>query len=124
LTDADPRARDSLAAVPFCSQPVPRKRRPVRPKSWMHELMTGLLVRTADPDDAPAIRRVARESWSEAYEGIIPGPIQEQAMAAWYSPTAVESSIKSPESILLVGERCQRVVGFVDLASWTIVLRS
>lgn len=59
-------------------------------------------IREADPDDARAIRRVARAAWHEAYgdildEGTIEGTVEE-----WYGLDGLASNARNPEHALYV----------------------
>jgi GNAT superfamily N-acetyltransferase len=77
--------------------------------------MDSIQVRPARADDVTAIQSVARESWLEAYDGIIPIEVQRQAIAKWYSSEALGYSIV--DSIFLVAESPDGVIGFAHLVT-------
>jgi GNAT superfamily N-acetyltransferase len=72
------------------------------------------LVRTATPDDAPAVARVHVETWRATYAGLIPqavldGLSVERREAFWRSIAEAPG-----EHRLLVAEAAGRVVGFAS----------
>jgi ribosomal protein S18 acetylase RimI-like enzyme len=72
-------------------------------------------IRVAQLDDLPAIRHIARESWSDVYRGVVPALVQRQVIETWYSPEALQGSVTSPDSIFLIAETAARVIGFAQL---------
>jgi ribosomal protein S18 acetylase RimI-like enzyme len=72
-------------------------------------------IRVAVRADIDAIQKVARLAWASTYRGIIPPEIQHQAITAWYSTDVLTTAIESPDSLFLVAERGNQILGFVNL---------
>lgn len=72
-------------------------------------------IRRALRKDISAIQNIARLAWSSAYQRIIPREIQDQAIASWYSPEALMRAIEAQESLFLLAERANVLVGFINL---------
>ncbi|WP_135806131.1 GNAT family N-acetyltransferase [Halorussus marinus] len=69
-------------------------------------------VRVAVPDDAPAVRRVARASWLAAYDDVVAEETIEAAIADWYDVADLRASIGRADARMLIAERGDEVVGF------------
>lgn len=69
--------------------------------------------READPGDAPAIRRVARRSWHEAYDEIIGAQAVEEKIDEWYGVPTLEESIERADSPMIVAVE-EDVIGFAQ----------
>ena len=82
--------------------------------------MTGVRIRAARPEDAAAIRAVARESWTDAYEGILDEETIDRKLDEWYDEEVIAESIDWHESAFLVAEAetsddgAASVVGFAQ----------
>lgn len=72
-------------------------------------------VRPARPDDATAIREVAREAWHAAYDDLLGPDAVDERVDAWYDPDRIRESISSPGSFSVAVDD-GTVVGFVHLA--------
>jgi len=69
-------------------------------------------IRAAVPDDAPAIRRVARAAWRAAYGDIVAEATIEAAIDSWYDVAGLRESVDRADARFLVAERGGEVVGF------------
>ncbi|HYC91098.1 MAG TPA: GNAT family N-acetyltransferase [Thermoanaerobaculia bacterium] len=74
-----------------------------------------VLIRPALHADIAGIQYVASLSWATAYEGIIPPEVQSRAIANWYSDDSLAMAIGARESLFLLAERSNAVIGFVNL---------
>ena len=78
--------------------------------------MTPAVVRSARPEDAGGIERVARASWADTYRDIFEPDVIEQFLADNYSAQALEASIQRAtdrdDTEFLVAERDGEVVAF------------
>lgn len=72
-------------------------------------------IRPASREDISAIQHVARLAWSIAYQRIIPLNIQDQVIASWYSQEALIEAVEARESLFLLAERANVILGFVNL---------
>ncbi|MCE4956957.1 GNAT family N-acetyltransferase [Macrococcoides caseolyticum] len=70
-------------------------------------------IRKATYDDITEIQNVAKVSWNETYEGIIPIDIQNKFLDESYSEDMLKKRID--KSILLVATNDNNIVGFVNL---------
>lgn len=72
-------------------------------------------VRPAEPDDAPAIERVARDAWWETYPGILDAEVVESTLAEVYDPDFLREAMADHDGLLyLVAEQDGEVVGFAS----------
>ena len=71
-------------------------------------------VRTAAPDDVPAIRRVADDAWHAAYDETLGAKTVESALNDWYDPDEVDRSVGREGGRFLVAEADDEVVGFAQ----------
>ncbi|WP_049971521.1 GNAT family N-acetyltransferase [Haladaptatus cibarius] len=80
--------------------------------------MTGFAVRPAESDDAPAIRRVARESWHAAYDDIIGADTVDETIDQWYDIERLRESATNSDHEFFVAEReeGEEIVGIVHAA--------
>lgn len=76
--------------------------------------MEGVKIRAMSDRDAGAVGRVARETWADAYAGIIPEETQHAFLERAYSPASLAHRAES--GVFLVAEKNGEVVGFADLA--------
>lgn len=78
-------------------------------------------VRPATPGDVEEIREVARTSWTEAYDAVLPDAAIERVMEDWYAPETLRREVD--EDVFYVAEE-DGIVGFahaeVDGAEATI----
>lgn len=66
--------------------------------------MTAVRIRRARPDDADAIRRVARESWRAAYDDILDAETIERKLDQWYDVEGLADSIDRADGVFLVAD--------------------
>lgn len=71
-------------------------------------------IRIATYDDISEIQNVAKVSWHETYEGIIPADIQNKILNESYNEEMLKKRID--KSILLVATYDNNIVGFVNLS--------
>ncbi|WP_254863937.1 GNAT family N-acetyltransferase [Halovivax gelatinilyticus] len=80
-------------------------------------------VREANPEDAGAVRDVARESWHAAYDDLIGAESVDRTIDRWYAVDSLAESIagaaERDDATFLVSERTvstngDRVVGFAN----------
>lgn len=83
-----------------------------------------VVIRHAESGDIDAIRRVARQSWAEAYANVIPPNTQRELLDAWYSPEALAQAIEAERSAFWVAEVRGEVVGFAQVAHTSSTLVS
>lgn len=62
-------------------------------------------VRPATPDDAPAIRQVARETWHAAYDDVIGPDAVDSVVDEWYGVAGLRESIQREDGLFLVADR-------------------
>src|ERR1035437_2859186 len=74
----------------------------------------GLLVRHAEPQDAPAVARVHVASWRQAYRGLLPQEYLDSLSVETRTTTWAKAFSQSPDqtSTTLVGELDGQIVGF------------
>lgn len=68
-------------------------------------------IRDARPDDAEAVRTVARESMAASYAPDVDEGVIESAVERWYSAESTESALADPDTVFLVADD-DSVVGF------------
>ncbi|MFB6218433.1 MAG: GNAT family N-acetyltransferase [Halobacteriaceae archaeon] len=61
-------------------------------------------IRDATPDDAEAVRTVARESMTASYAPDVDEGVIESAVDRWYSAESTESALADPDTVFLVVE--------------------
>jgi ribosomal protein S18 acetylase RimI-like enzyme len=81
----------------------------------MNPVHQDVAIRPALAKDITAIRNVAGLAWSAAYGRIIPHDIQGQAIASWYSQEALLTAVEARESLFLLAERGEILLGFISL---------
>ena len=74
----------------------------------------GLLVRRAEPQDAPAVTRVHVASWRQAYRGLLPQEYLDSLSVETRTMTWAKAFSQLPDqtSTTLVGELDGQIVGF------------
>src|SRR5258708_1227926 len=73
------------------------------------------LIRPATELDVSDIQSIARRSWADVYEGIIPSEIQARALESWYSDDSLRQAIQSERSIFLVAASDAEAIGFIQV---------
>lgn len=77
----------------------------------------GYRIRPCLPEDAPAVRQVAYETWAATYAGIIPEAVQRQALDQWYQVDLLAKQIQSGRSLTLVlTDAADAVQGFCTVS--------
>lgn len=78
--------------------------------------MRTVRIRRADPDDASAVREVARESWRAAYEGILDAETIDRKIDEWYDVDSLADSVEREEGAFLMATDAESddVVGFAQ----------
>ncbi|WP_368505116.1 N-acetyltransferase family protein [Alkalihalophilus sp. As8PL] len=74
-----------------------------------------MLIRKAVMKDITDIQKVAKETWNDTYEGIIPRVIQDRFIASAYSDENLERRIT--KSLFLVATVNDSVIGFANFFS-------
>ncbi len=73
-------------------------------------------VRCADPDDATAIREIARKSWHAAYDPILGAETVTETIDQWYALEALEASITEArareDAVFLIASEADEPLGF------------
>jgi len=69
-------------------------------------------IRPATPDDAPAIRRIARASWRAGYGDIVAEETIDAAIDSWYGVADLRETVGRRDARFLVAEHDCEVVGF------------
>jgi ribosomal protein S18 acetylase RimI-like enzyme len=85
-------------------------------------------LRLADPEDADAIREVARAAWETDYPDVVSRETVLDAVDEWYDPDALRESIGTAGTVVVVADDGD-VVGFahavLSTETWTgAILRS
>lgn len=74
-------------------------------------------VRRAEPTDAEWIVEVARRTWNDTYEGIIPRIVQDQALTEWYAVDRIARQATNHRGAFFVTSDDQgTIVAFAHLA--------
>lgn len=71
-----------------------------------------LSFRQSEPDDAEAIRRVARSSWHAVYDDILGEDTVDRMVDEWYGVDSLRTAIEG--SIFYIAEVDREVVGFAN----------
>lgn len=71
-------------------------------------------IRELQPQDFGSVRRVARETWADAYAGIVPESVQRDFLEHAYSGASLARRMEA--GVFLVAVDLGEVVGFVDLS--------
>ncbi len=70
-------------------------------------------VREATATDTAAIRRVAERAWRADYPAALDADAIDAGVNHWYGDPVVKMELQSPQTLFLVAERDEAVVGFV-----------
>lgn len=73
-----------------------------------------MTIRPARPDDADAIRDVARDAWHAAYDDLLGQTVVDRRVDEWYDPDALIESMTSPGSFSVAVDDGS-IVGFAHL---------
>jgi ribosomal protein S18 acetylase RimI-like enzyme len=76
-----------------------------------------MTVREATEDDLGAITRIAEQSWTVDYPDILTRETVEEAVNEWYAADRVAEEFEADQTLLLIAERDESVVGFAH-ATW------
>lgn len=76
--------------------------------------MMGFIIRKAIEQDIQQIQQVAKTSWNDTYENIIPMEIQENFLQSAYSDDMMVRRLET--SLLLVAEQDNKVIGFANFS--------
>lgn len=76
-----------------------------------------MTIRTATSDDIDGIRTVAKASWDTDYPDILSRESIEDGFDEWYSPDQIRNSLTWANTLLLIAEVDDRIVGFAH-AVW------
>lgn len=71
-----------------------------------------MTIREATPEDVDGIRDVAKASWDTDYPDILSRESIEDGFDDWYSPEQVRHSLTWADTLLLVAEEDDDIVGF------------
>ncbi|MBM7650240.1 ribosomal protein S18 acetylase RimI-like enzyme [Bacillus ectoiniformans] len=71
-------------------------------------------IRLMEEKDIPFIQRVAKESWADSYEGMIPSDIQEAFLKEAYSTSYLKIRMKS--SLMIISEKEGVLTGFANFS--------
>lgn len=74
-----------------------------------------LLIRRMKQEDISRITKIARESWHETYDGIIPRTIQDNFLAEAYNEKMLEKRYQ--RTPFYVAELKKEIVGFVNYSN-------
>ncbi len=77
--------------------------------------MDDVTIRAAEPDDATAIQRVARESWHAAYDDVVDPMLVDDIVDKWYDDGGLRECTTRESDVFYVVERGE-VIGFVHVA--------
>ncbi|MCP8615286.1 GNAT family N-acetyltransferase [Salirhabdus salicampi] len=71
-------------------------------------------IRPITENDISPVQQIARRSWNETYDGIIPKDIQERFISFAYSNEMMQKRVE--KSIMYVAEVNEKVVGFANFS--------
>ena len=74
-------------------------------------------IREASPEDTDGIRSVAKASWDTDYPDILSRESIEEGFDDWYAPDEIRESLAWANTLILVAEEDDNIVGFVH-AVW------
>lgn len=69
-------------------------------------------IRPATANDFEGIRRVAKQSWTAAYDGMLTVEAIDETVADWYSDESLASALDTPGTAFLVATEDEEVLGF------------
>lgn len=72
------------------------------------------IIRKAKKQDLQQIQQVAKSSWMDTYENIIPIDVQEQFLQSAYSDDMMVRRLEN--TLLLVAEDAEQIVGFANFS--------
>jgi len=75
-----------------------------------------MTVRGATDNDVDAVCRVARRAWEADYPEILTRETVEKGVEVWYATDQIRKELEQEETVLLVAERDDKVVGFAHAA--------
>lgn len=73
-----------------------------------------VMVRNMEQKDIGAVQQIARSSWNQTYQGIIPLDIQDRFLKSAYSVETLERRLNN--SIIYVAEVRGNIVGFANFS--------
>lgn len=76
-----------------------------------------MIIREATPEDIEGIRAVAKASWDTDYPDILSRESIEDGFDEWYAPEEIRNSLTWADTLLLVAEDDDDIVGFAH-AVW------
>jgi N-acetylglutamate synthase-like GNAT family acetyltransferase len=76
----------------------------------MREMDT--IIRKAQQEDIKAIQQVAKRSWHDTYQGLIPEQVQDQFLRMAYSDAYMVKRVE--QTVCVVAEMDKQVVGFAN----------
>jgi ribosomal protein S18 acetylase RimI-like enzyme len=76
--------------------------------------MSTIELRRARPEDVEDIEAVARMTWADTYDGLIPHEAQAEHLDQSYSPEALLPAIEHPDRWFFVACHLGEVIGFAD----------
>lgn len=71
-------------------------------------------IRGLEPDDAAALREIARRSLATSYDGILPDGVIDEAVTAWYGDDAMTDYLSSDEMMFAVADGDRGPLGFAQ----------
>lgn len=77
-------------------------------------MVPSITIQRATEDDVPAIQRVARTSWREAYGEFVPEPVIDEMLAYGYSVDVLQEAIADTDVTMFVARDEYSVVGYVS----------
>jgi len=77
-------------------------------------MISNTTVRTATPDDAGDIQRVARRSWDAAYEDVLDDAVVKAMLEGGYAEGSLRSIVDSDRTALFVAAVDGEVVGYAN----------
>lgn len=72
------------------------------------------IIRKMEKEDIEQVQQVAKRSWNDTYEGIIPHKIQESFLRSAYHDVMMQKRLE--KSFLFVSEADGKVVGFANFS--------
>ncbi|PSP81088.1 GNAT family N-acetyltransferase [Halobacteriales archaeon QS_1_68_20] len=73
-----------------------------------------MTLRTATPDDAPAVQRVARASWHAAHDQVLGADAVDDLIDQWYDVAGLRESIERDDRPMFVAVADGDLVGFAS----------
>lgn len=76
--------------------------------------MMDVIIRPMEEKDIPSVQKIAKMSWADAYEGLIPPSIQDRFLKEAYSTEMLKKRLR--ETNLFIAVTGEEKVGFINFS--------